>query len=770
MSVSLTRNGIPSIFSLQAGLQPVVQIMNVSLLGNLGRWRAHISDGDNYCSAVFSAPLTTRASTLKSNQIVRLDRLGLATPNGGNRQVVVIDGFTELPTPPGLGKIGNPETYPRAGGSIPSQVVEVQPQRAVEQQPVSYPPPPQPYTPSIPPSYIDVPHNQAPPYTHPFSIGSGNVYNTLQPHVQQPHAQQPQVQQQASHQSYPHHPQQLSDPYQQQPYLHQSHQPQQPRQPQQMSVQHAYQPGQHTVNQVYSNPYPVQMQSSAISHMPSAPAPPVHAMKQSNPYQQPQASPYAPSSRQGGGSVRINREHPPTPIRELSVYTQKWTVKARVSSKSEVKTFRNARGEGQLFSMEIVDANGDEMKCSCFGGAVDKFYDVLVPGGVFQFSKGSVKPANARFNPKGMYEITFDENSEIVVSAEDGLIPAVKFEGVKISSISTVGLGEYVDVAGVVYNASDVSRIVIKSTGQEKARRVLTIADDSCTGVDVTIWGERAESTSADYANHPIVFFKNCKVGDFGGRSLSLVSNSTIEFNPDHARTSELRNWWAKSGSSQQIHFLSSTGGGGDGSGVSDDKRETIEQIKSNDQTNLGIDRKPVLSHQVRATIIHIPIKEANIGANQSSLYYRACPHEIDDGRGGRRGCSKKVEQNGSGWICAEGHVSAAPEARFIMPLRIQDGSGDLFVRAFNEQARIIFGIDANVLDRASPEDLPLIQQEAVDKAVFKNYIFKLRSKKENHMDEERVNTTVVEVQLLTPAADARAMLPFIHNFVKSKS
>jgi hypothetical protein len=45
------------------------------------------------------------------------------------------------------------------------------------------------------------------------------------------------------------------------------------------------------------------------------------------------------------------------PIKNLSPYQNKWTIKARVLNKAAVKTWKNARGEGKLFSFTLKDAS-----------------------------------------------------------------------------------------------------------------------------------------------------------------------------------------------------------------------------------------------------------------------------------------------------------------------------------------------------------------------------------------------------------------------------
>ena len=54
----------------------------------------------------------------------------------------------------------------------------------------------------------------------------------------------------------------------------------------------------------------------------------------------------------------------------------RWVIKARVMSKSDIRTWNNARGEGKLFSMDLCDDSG-EIRATAFKNECDKFYDMI---------------------------------------------------------------------------------------------------------------------------------------------------------------------------------------------------------------------------------------------------------------------------------------------------------------------------------------------------------------------------------------------------------
>ncbi|EER15585.1 replication factor a 1, rfa1, putative [Perkinsus marinus ATCC 50983] len=80
------------------------------------------------------------------------------------------------------------------------------------------------------------------------------------------------------------------------------------------------------------------------------------------------------------------------PIREISSYSMRnWTIKARVTAKSPVRHFTNARGGGSVFSVDLLDKEGSEIRGSFFNAAAEKFDKLLQKGKVYTFSKGNVK-------------------------------------------------------------------------------------------------------------------------------------------------------------------------------------------------------------------------------------------------------------------------------------------------------------------------------------------------------------------------------------------
>ena len=48
------------------------------------------------------------------------------------------------------------------------------------------------------------------------------------------------------------------------------------------------------------------------------------------------------------------------PIVSLNPYQGNWTIKVRVTSKGPLRTFKNARGDGNVFNVELTD---EDVRC-----------------------------------------------------------------------------------------------------------------------------------------------------------------------------------------------------------------------------------------------------------------------------------------------------------------------------------------------------------------------------------------------------------------------
>ncbi|KAF3787930.1 Replication protein A DNA-binding subunit A [Nymphaea thermarum] len=99
------------------------------------------------------------------------------------------------------------------------------------------------------------------------------------------------------------------------------------------------------------------------------------------------------------GPIAKNEAHARIiPIAVLSPCQGRCSVKARIASKGKLWWYNNPTGEGNLFSFDMLDSNGEEIRVTCFNLMADQFYDRINVGKVYLISKGSIKPAQKNFN------------------------------------------------------------------------------------------------------------------------------------------------------------------------------------------------------------------------------------------------------------------------------------------------------------------------------------------------------------------------------------
>jgi ssDNA-binding replication factor A large subunit len=70
-----------------------------------------------------------------------------------------------------------------------------------------------------------------------------------------------------------------------------------------------------------------------------------------------------------------------TSLVSFSLADWRWTIRARVTYKSDVKEWSNARGNGKLFNVHFIDETG-EIRATGFNDQVDAHYDKLKEGSV----------------------------------------------------------------------------------------------------------------------------------------------------------------------------------------------------------------------------------------------------------------------------------------------------------------------------------------------------------------------------------------------------
>lgn len=120
-------------------------------------------------------------------------------------------------------------------------------------------------------------------------------------------------------------------------------------------------------------------------------------------------------------------------------------------------------------------------------------------------------------------------------------MPKIQYNFVQLADLVQQEKDTTCDVLGIVQDHGVVSEITAKATQKQIKKRELTIADQSQYQVRVTLWGRQAESW--DENNASVVALKGAKVGDFGGRTLSVSGQTVVSVDPDISEAHALQGW-----------------------------------------------------------------------------------------------------------------------------------------------------------------------------------------------------------------------------------
>ena len=410
-----------------------------------------------------------------------------------------------------------------------------------------------------------------------------------------------------------------------------------------------------------------------------------------------------------------------TPIIALSPYQNRWVVRARVVSKSGIRTWSNSRGEGKLFSMDLVDESG-EIRCTAFRDQCDKFYEMLEIGKVYYISRATLKTANKQFNNlKNDYEMNLTGDSEIIPCHDNEKdIPTLQFDFQPIGDIEKKEKNDMMDVLGIVKSCGDLQLLTSRTTGREMRKRDIHLVDDSNTMVCLTLWGTEAEDF--DGSNNPVVAVKGARIGEFnGGKNLSTLSSTVMQVDPDIPEAHRLRGWFKTIGCNEDMKSVSRAfGGAGNTSGP---------LITFKEAADLELGHRGTDMYVIKATVNMIRIENA---------LYKSCPSE---------GCKKKLIDQANDMYRCEKCDKEYPNFRYrlLASLSLADWTNNQWATAFSEEAEKILGATAQELGELQENDNDAYLEKFGD-ATFKSFIFKIRIKLETFSDEKRLKATCAAV------------------------
>jgi len=421
------------------------------------------------------------------------------------------------------------------------------------------------------------------------------------------------------------------------------------------------------------------------------------------------------------------------PVKSINMFMKDFKIKVRVTKKNSVRHWKNARTEGKLFSVNLLDAEGTEIQGTAFNETVDRLYPIFEEGKVFIISKARVKVSQKRYTHiKHEYSLDL-EQAEVQPASEDTSIQSAVYDFTPISNIENVEKQAFVDVIGVCVDVSDIQNFTSKK-GNELTKRTFSIADSSNAKIECTLWGEDAKSFP-DSLKGRVLALQAARVSEFAGRTLAC---NGYKVEPEGVpEVEQTKQWYASNGGSG-VKSLSTRGGGGpSGPPI------TLAEAKL-----LGKNEKPDY-FAANVTVSHIPIKE------DRAPWYNACPSGED--------CKKKVQEQGDGtWMCEKCNKTYSNyNPRWVLKCKVGDHTDGIWVSAFDDHAAVLLGTsaaDAEVLWNNKENDKPSWDRIFED-AHMTTWNARIRAKQEIYNDEARTRYDLVKLEPVDIAKDMTSMI-----------
>ncbi|CAK9038637.1 unnamed protein product [Durusdinium trenchii] len=314
---------------------------------------------------------------------------------------------------------------------------------------------------------------------------------------------------------------------------------------------------------------------------------------------------------------------------------------------------RDGNGDGKVFHVELLDAEGGEIRASFFNEAAEKFFDLMEVGKCFKLSRGSVRIANRRNFVKRNLTIAVG-----VLARGEAALPSVE--------------------AIILLLLIACLFVLIESS------MIPGLEDDSAMSMIVTIWAERAQKEDTVFKGNPVVVMKGVMVKEWqGGRSGSLTEGGLMVMQPDIPEAKAVSAWWQSTGHAQEITFISQTNGlpGPRASG------KTMDIMQMKQASEQMVTEQETFSIYCRLAAVQTRKRD-----EVQPLVYNACM-ELKDGMNGRTlPCNRRVDENG---FCAVCDKKGKAGPRLNLRCRFEDASGNCWLTTFHPAAEKILALSA---------------------------------------------------------------------------
>ncbi|GLJ32618.1 hypothetical protein SUGI_0656140 [Cryptomeria japonica] len=431
-------------------------------------------------------------------------------------------------------------------------------------------------------------------------------------------------------------------------------------------------------------------------------------------------------------------------IKTLNPYQNKWTIKGKVTHKRPIKAYSTSTKNGHVFSFDIVDCDGSEIRITCFDEITKLHYNHVDIGSHYIISKGSVKEANARYNKlNSNLEITLSNTSIVKCCTNEEQADQQTAPFTPIGELFQLTNNTLVDVIGLVLYVGDIIPIHRKD-GSQTQKFVVKINDLSGSTIDINLWGPIVEQKGLELKNMltndsvVILALRNACVGYFNGKLVNIIAATKLHINPSFPEAELL------------------TSRGRDPLLTVPFVAETIHiEGKYTRMTISSIREWMSIKLETIQTTLLVVLRYVNV--NDQNFYYTACPL-IVNGRPCKKKCTQQADDS---WFFSRCQMSMQDcNYSYLLPLKLQDATGTLWATAFDEggnhllhkTARQLYALQNDATTKETPSSM-------IKTILSHYYSFIVLVSTETYKSESKMKVTVNKVAPVDFKAECHALL-----------
>ena len=461
------------------------------------------------------------------------------------------------------------------------------------------------------------------------------------------------------------------------------------------------------------------------------------------------SSPMEIETKSEEGSMPLS-EDAYTSLKQLTTFSRDFIIFIRVTKKSEIKTFEtrnNSMGtgsQGKLFYFIVLDRDGNEMQCTCFNKAVDKFFDVIEEDQVYEIKGGYVKLNDKKYTKiKSDYKIVLDENSKITKKIDNGTIKKNNMTIVKIKDIQNMNLYSIVDLCVVVLN---VGEKMIKNTrnGSQPLKKIV-VGDVSKYKIEISLWRVHSD-TNVKFGD--ILLINNVKIGEYKGRTLTSFDETCIKINPPKTNeyVHELEEFIQKNDIKGEWLDLENT---------TEIKHENKEENENYTSVHIRDVLESLDDYEDVSNLSKVTAIVTQILHNEKN-YYLGCSD---------RNCKRKLkfEEDTDEYVCPNCRKSTkTPTYYYTLSLRVKDASTEYWIDIFGKTAESIMKCTAeeykDILESRNEEKL----KEITHKVEFKVFNFWVKPKIQTYNTVSKKKLYAYRIEPYNDKSEAHKLVKYL--------